>query len=363
MAAEQEGLQPQVFISHTAKDTQGRVFAVSILKPALEAANVKVFIDETSLALGCTWPAELVKEAATSAVFVAVLTESYPTRPWCLRELDLALHGHADYPRGSAKPPIIPVYIDHHLQTLTVEELQEQVQQRMDRLAAAGANRAAWQGLQRPDFERMLQNIPALKTTQAVHRQRQELLPQEQLDQQLSNLQLQQAQQQQPAAAGGSSSVGSRVQPPKGVELQLAHRVVAAALQVLPAKQRLAYIPPDLVGYKEQLADLTAQLTVDGPGMLGLWLYGPGGFVQPFMSLIEASYTPGAWGLRLHVVEEPQILPCALDLLQVGWERPQWHACCTTPSRRATSSPRQQGWSLTLRAATVKTYANTCYSC
>jgi hypothetical protein len=56
----------------------------------------------------------------------------------------------------------------------------------------------------------------------------------------------------------------------------MARFVAAAALKQLPASLRLALILPGLVGYEEQLAKLTAQLVVDDPDMLGLWLYGPG---------------------------------------------------------------------------------------
>ena len=450
MAAGQQGLQPQVFISHTAADDDGRIFAASILKPALETANVKVFIDDVSLPPGCEWPAQLVKEAATSVVFVVVLTKSYPTRPWCLRELDLALHGHPDHPTGGAKPLIIPVYYDHHssLQQVSVEQLQADRQQRLDRLARAGKQGSTeWQDLQRLDLERMLNNVQALQLTQAVRRQHQglptqlpqqlcqthgqllsqlpagdrlslkqlpqpqhvfldqllqqllsleqlpqlpqqqqqqqqsleqlphqqqqqqeslehqmqqtpqespqqlsphqqqqqqeqqqqtqqdsleqlpqqqqeeslqqrqqyqqvsleqgpkhqqvsleqqqqqqqqvssEQLPQQRQQQQVSPEQVPQPQQQQvflelqPAVGSSRSSRDPGGPPPKDEEWQLARKVVATALQHLPAEQRLAYIPSGLVGYEQQLADLTAQLTVDQPGKLGVWLYGPGGFV------------------------------------------------------------------------------------
>lgn len=72
------------------------------------------------------------------------------------------------------------------------------------------------------------------------------------------------------------------LQPPKDEEWAIARRVAAAALQQLPAKQRLVCIPPDLVGYEQQLAELTAQMVVDEPGTLALWLHGPGGVVVPF---------------------------------------------------------------------------------
>ena len=275
MADGQNGLQPQVFISHTGSDELGRVFAASILKPALEAAGLKTFIDHANLQLGCPWPLELVKAAATSAVFVMVLTQSYATRFWCLRELDIAMHGHPDHPTA-AKPYIIPVYMHHHslLRHPTVEQLRSDVLQRMGRLAGA-RDAAELRDLQHLalDPERMLRNIQALRNNQAEHRHHQSLDlyagPEEQ-----------QHQQQQLAVLQCSSSSSANKAPvvpaAKDEEWQMARRVAAAALQQLPPKQCLAHIPPDLVGCEQQLAELTAQLVVDDPGMLGLWLYGPG---------------------------------------------------------------------------------------
>lgn len=278
MAAEQNGLQRQVFISHTGQDELGRIFAANVLKPALDAAGLTTYIDHKNLELGCDWPAELVKAAPTSAVFVVVLTQSYATRFWCLRELDLALHGHPDYPTGGAKPYIIPVYLQHpsSLQRLSTEQLQQKVQQRMDRLRSQES--AERQELQRLSAERMLANIDALEDNhQGVRRQRQDLLSQPSVPEQ--------QQQQPPSTAGGggdhrhvaaaaaaATSRGPRV-PAKDEELQMARNVVAAALKQLPL---LADISHNLVGYDQQLAELTAQFVVDEPGMLGLWLYGPG---------------------------------------------------------------------------------------
>ena len=277
MAGEQSGLQPQVFISHTGSDELGRVYAASILQPALEAAGLTTFIDYADLELGCAWPAELVKAAATSAVFVVVLTQSYATRFWCLRELDIAMHGHPDHPTGGAKPYIIPVFMHHHmpLQHLTVEQLRSDILQRMDGLGDA-QDSAELQDLQRLalDPQRMLRNLQALKSTQGARRQHQALQlyapPQEQHQQH-------QHQQPQLAVLLRSTSIRAPIVPAaKDEEWVIARKVAAAALKQLPAKQRLAYIPPDLVGYEQQLADLTAQLVVDDPRTLGLWLHGPG---------------------------------------------------------------------------------------
>jgi hypothetical protein len=274
----QNGLQPQVFISHTGSDDIGRVFAASILQPALEAAGLMTYIDHANLQLGCAWPSELVKAAATSAVFVVVLTQSYPTRFWCLRELDIALHGHPDHPTGGAKPYIIPVYLQHHslLQRLTVEQLRNDIVQRMRMLAGTQDSREL-QDLQRLALDpgRMLRNLQVLTRRQAARRQHQELYRYGTAEVLLQ--QQQQLRQQQPAVLPRADSGRPPLVPAaKNEEWVLARKVAAAALQQLPAKQRLAYIPLDLVGYEQQLAKLTAQLVVDEPGMLGLWLHGPG---------------------------------------------------------------------------------------
>jgi hypothetical protein len=131
-------LQRQVFISHTAADEQGRIFAASILKPELVRAGLKVYMDCSDLRPGCEFADELVQAAATSAVFVVVLTKSYPTRFWCLRELDLARHGHPSFPRA-AEPTIISVRIDARdtWQHLSLQQLEQEFEHRM-------ATRPSW---------------------------------------------------------------------------------------------------------------------------------------------------------------------------------------------------------------------------
>src|SRR6478609_7959941 len=130
-------LRKQVFISHTGQDEQGRIFAASVLKPALDTAGITTFIDFNSLSPGCLWQPELVEAAATSAVFVVVLTRTFGKRFWCLRELDIALHGHPCYPRGGEAPIIIPVYIDHHkeIDQVSIEEVKKQLQKHINEMA------------------------------------------------------------------------------------------------------------------------------------------------------------------------------------------------------------------------------------
>jgi len=110
-AAAASRLLPQVFISHTGQDQGAKTFAAAILKPALEAAGLKVFMDYAGLDPGDEWRDRLVEGAANSAVVVAVLSRSYPHRFWCCLELDLALRSHSG-DAAQQRPLVIPVYYD-----------------------------------------------------------------------------------------------------------------------------------------------------------------------------------------------------------------------------------------------------------
>jgi hypothetical protein len=106
----QEPLKQQVFISHTGQDEGAKTFAASILKPALERAGLKVYMDFSNLKPGQHWKAELVDAATNSQVVVVVLSKSYTSRFWCMLELDLARNGR---PSDEPKPKlIIPVCYD-----------------------------------------------------------------------------------------------------------------------------------------------------------------------------------------------------------------------------------------------------------
>jgi len=246
----------QVFISHTAADEQGRIFAASILAPALERAGLKPYLDCSDLKPGCEFQEELVQAAATSAVFVVVITKQYPQRLWCLKELDLALHGHPSFPRQTA-PTIIPVRIDARetWQQLSQQQLQQDIERRMATPPAVG-DPCQQQELQdlHQHAQRLLNNIAALSRLQDVRR-------------------LHQSEQQQ-QQEGGAASSSRRQSGPKDEERQLAEAVAAAAKDKLPA---LAYTPDGLVGTYEQRACLLYKLAVDAPDYKVLWLYGPGG--------------------------------------------------------------------------------------
>jgi hypothetical protein len=232
-------LKRQVFISHTASDEGARVFAASVLKVALDTAGIKNFIDY-KMDPGCNWPAKLEEEAATSAVFVVVLSKNYPQRFWCLHELDVALNGHRNYPRQST-PFIIPVYYDapKDVSPPSPEQLQQLVADHRD-----GYQHQQFQEDRAEHWPGNMQHI--IGRHQSVRRAHQD------------------DSKQEPR---------SSVPLPKDEEWQMALRVVAEANQHLP---KVALAPEVLFGFEEQAPDLAAQLFKEGPGQVGLWLYGPG---------------------------------------------------------------------------------------
>jgi hypothetical protein len=215
------------------------MFAASIMKPALEAAGMRVFMDFSNLTPGCEWPAALVDAAAHSAVVVAVLSQSYVRRFWCMYELDLALHGAHGTPR-SGDPLVIPVFYDDPsviLQPAAGEaavDLQKLWQARL----APGSKAVPADRQQLVNPKRWAENFATIR-------------------QQLQNLRL------------------SSIARDKDNDYQLARKVLAAALPF--ARNDLA-VPPGLVGYEQQEAHLLSELAVSDPEQprLGLWLHGMG---------------------------------------------------------------------------------------
>jgi hypothetical protein len=232
-------MQRQVFISHTGQDNDAKAFAASILKPALAAAGLSVFMDFSNLPPGCQWSTELVEAAAHSAVVVAVLSACYVHRFWCMYELDLALHGKPGQPRA-CEPLIIPVFYHSPSDILQPKEQ-----------TAAVDLQQLWQGKIAPDSTAVSANH-----RQHVHPERWAAnfaaMRREWQNLRLSNL---------PQA--------------KDRDYQLARHVVIAALPAIPPELAL---PEDLVGYQQQEADLLAALAVPNPQqpIMGLWLHGIG---------------------------------------------------------------------------------------
>jgi hypothetical protein len=234
-----------VFISHTGQDPAAKTFAASILKPALEAAGLSVFMDFSNLPPGCEWPAALVDAAAHSAVVVAVLSRSYVRRFWCMYELDMALHGIQGQSRAG-KPLIIPVFYDSPSAILQPQEQAEPVE--------TDANSIS--------LQQLWQDYLIRSTAVAADRQ-QYVLPERWAEnfaamrQQLQNLRL------------------SNFPQAKDRDYQLARQVVTAALPAVDPPQA---VPDGLVGYQQQEARLLAGLAVPDPqqSKMGLWLHGIG---------------------------------------------------------------------------------------
>jgi hypothetical protein len=345
-------LARRVFISHTGSDEGAKVFAVSVLKQALDNAGLDTFIDIHDLPPGCDWPGELADAAAHSAVFVAVLvrrrggesghglvgrskgsgegekpqgghkarakcctephrtapsptrstppipqSKSYTSRFWCMLELDLALHGLPGQPRA-AEPLVIPVFYDSPDGVVQPAGIERHWQARLDAKPAAEdavpANRRKWV---RPD--RWAQNVTDTK-------------------ERLQNVR--------------RSTEGAA----KDEELQLARHVVATALAA--ARVPLAE-PESLVGIEEQEARLLAELAVPDAERLGLWLHGMGGCLQRThgscctppccMHVSRLSWRRDG---DTHRHRLPPI--SALHAMQAAVARQPWQRACTTAYRR-----------------------------
>jgi hypothetical protein len=234
-------LERQVFISHTGRDGGAKTFAASILRPALEAAGLAVCMDFVSLEPGCKWPEELVGAAANSMVVVVVLSKSYSTRFWCMLELDLALNSHHQHQEGGeagsshSQPLVIPVFYDSPDEVVDAASIRQHwsagsLEERLRRDEELGPE---WVPV--VDVSRWADNVVAM----AGHWQ---------------NLRR-----------------NSNQEAEKDEELQLAKRVVKAAVMHIPS---LVDVGVEVVGFEEQEAVLLADL--GGPERLGVWLYGQG---------------------------------------------------------------------------------------
>jgi hypothetical protein len=234
-------LIPQVFISHTGQDERARVFACSILEPALKAANVPVYIDYNNLEAGDIWPAELMNAAANSQVVVVVLSRSYVQRYWCMLELDLALHWRQRH--GCTAPRLIPVFVDSPdaaMDGSTVLQFWEQVV------------------------------LPADPQQQEQQQQQQLAKLRQRPAKELSRI--------RPAAWGSNVTAvrrgefqNLRLENCKGKDAEaiLCRQVVQCAVRHMP---QLLAIPSGLYGVEEQQARLLSELY----NRQGLWLHGLG---------------------------------------------------------------------------------------
>jgi hypothetical protein len=238
-AAAKQPLKRQVFISHTGRDEDAKTFAASILKPALEAAGLAVYMDFSSLQLGSSWREELVDAAANSMVVVVVLSRSFTSRFWCMLELDLALNAHrrkqgeegADHSR---RPLVLPVFYESVDIVVDADTIRQHwscdLQERLRRDEELGREWVAT-----VDVDRWVNNICTLK---------------------------EKVQHMRKSLPGQSSA--------KDDGWQLARGVVRAAARHIPSLVAVG----NVVGFEEQEAQLAAELG----GRLGLWLHGQGGW-------------------------------------------------------------------------------------
>jgi hypothetical protein len=233
--AAKQPLKRQVFISHTGQDEDAKTFAASILKPNLEAAGLAVYMDFSSLEMGCSWRQELVDAAANSMVVVVVLSRSFTQQFWCMLELDLALNAHQqnlEAQETSRQPLVLPVFYDDVDVVVDAGKIRQRwsgnVQQRLWRDEELGRE---W--VVTVDVGRWVNNICTLK--QKVQHVRRSL--------------------------PGQASA-------KDHDLQRVRGVVRAAARHVPSLVAVGGV----VGFEEQEATLAAELG----GRLGLWLYGQG---------------------------------------------------------------------------------------
>lgn len=78
-----------VFVSHAKGD--GRGIARSIRDGLADFGQLKTWFDENDLPPGYKWESPMVSAAGeNTAALVSVVTDLYPSRPWCRREVNLA---------------------------------------------------------------------------------------------------------------------------------------------------------------------------------------------------------------------------------------------------------------------------------
>jgi hypothetical protein len=227
-------LKRQVFISHTGKDEDATTFSASILKPALEAAGLAVYMDFSNLQLGSSWREELVDAAANSMVVVVVLSRSFTSRFWCMLELDLTLNAHHEGGDERKWPLVLPVFYDFIDIVVDAAKIQQHwssnLQQQLWRDEELGREWVAT-----VNVYRWVSNIYTSK---------------------------EKVQHMRNSLPGQSSA--------KDDGWQLARGVVRAAARHIPSLVAVR----NVVGFEEQEAQLAAELG----GRLGLWLHGQGGW-------------------------------------------------------------------------------------
>lgn len=107
-AGDESDLLNIVFVSHTGRDERAKGLASSLARE-LRAKRRNVFFDAEALQAGVVWKPRIQEMAKRCAVFVAVLSPSFPVRAWPLHELHLALQSASTKQYKSIVPVLFGV--------------------------------------------------------------------------------------------------------------------------------------------------------------------------------------------------------------------------------------------------------------
>ena len=96
----------QVFLSHAKRD--GRDVAVALRHGLGDFGQLDVWFDEHELPAGYEWEFPMKKAAKdNTAALISVVSDAYPSRPWCRREVNLARYPRKlQSPAGTAGPHV-----------------------------------------------------------------------------------------------------------------------------------------------------------------------------------------------------------------------------------------------------------------
>ncbi len=81
-----------VFLSHAKRD--GRQIAERLRDSLASYSQLDVWYDATDLPAGHAWRKPMTTAAGELAALVSVVTDAYPTRPWCRKEIETARRPH-----------------------------------------------------------------------------------------------------------------------------------------------------------------------------------------------------------------------------------------------------------------------------
>ncbi len=74
-----------IFISYARRD--GRAIALEVRRILQDFGHIRAFLDELDISPGHDWHARLTRALDSGAAMVAVVTDTYASRPWCREEL------------------------------------------------------------------------------------------------------------------------------------------------------------------------------------------------------------------------------------------------------------------------------------